>query len=223
MLELSQACWICARLNARCSRVLPLAPRPMEDELLSSWLSRVACRYDLDGGALRGLLTTPGDDAETMTTLHGLDYQPAHEEIAVLAAAARLPVERLSTLALTTAHPTWPRHWYAWDWGVLVPSNGTEPYANALAPGWCDLCLSEDQAVGRHAYLRRHWAYAAVGFCHRHRLPLRHLCPFCQTAGSLRFVPSDGGTRLCCGNCDLTFPRQKGHRVKRLEARLGLV
>lgn len=181
--------------------VLPLAPRPMEDELLSSWLSRVACRYDLDGGALRGILTTPGDDAEAMPTMNGLDYRPAHEEIAALASAARLPVDRLSILALKTVNPTWPRHWYAWDWGVFDPANGTERYADVLAPGWCDLCLSEDHAAGRHAYLRRHWVYAAVGFCHRHRLPLRHLCPFCQTARTLRFVPSDGGTRLCCGDC----------------------
>lgn len=181
--------------------VLPLAPRPMEDELLSSWLSRVACRYDLDGGALRDILTTPGDDAEAMPTMNGLDYRPAHKEIAALASAARLPVERLSILALKTANPTWPRHWFAWDWGVFNPTNGTERYADALAPGWCDLCLNEDHATGRHAYLRRHWAYAAVGFCHRHRLPLRHLCPFCQTASTLRFVPSDGGTRLCCGDC----------------------
>ncbi|MGA1859859.1 TniQ family protein [Azospirillum sp. 11R-A] len=181
--------------------VLPLAPRPMEDELLSSWLSRVACRYDLDGGALRGILTTPGDDAEALPTMNGLDYRPAHEEIAALATAARLPVERLSILALKTANPTWPRHWYAWDWGVLDQTNGTERYADALAPGWCDLCLNEDHATGRHTYLRRHWAYAAVGFCHRHRLPLRHLCPFCQTASTLRFVPSDGGARLFCGDC----------------------
>ncbi|ALJ39354.1 MULTISPECIES: TniQ family protein [Azospirillum] len=181
--------------------VLPLAPRPMEDELLSSWLSRVACRYDLDGGALRGLLTTPGGDAEGMASLHGLDYRPAREEITALAVAARLPVERLSALALARAHPTWPRHWFAWDWGALDPTNGTERYADALAPGWCELCLSEDRATGRHAYLRRHWAHAAVGFCHRHRLPLRHLCPFCGTASLLQFVPSDGGTRLYCGDC----------------------
>lgn len=181
--------------------VLPLAPRPMKDELLSSWLSRVACRYDLDGGTLRGLLATPGDDAEVMPTMNGLDYRPAHEEITALASAARLPVERLSILALKTANPTWPRHWYAWDWGVWDQTNGTERYADALAPGWCDLCLSEDRATSRHAYLRRHWAYAAVGFCHRHRLPLRHLCPFCQMARTLRFVPSDGGARLCCGDC----------------------
>lgn len=181
--------------------VLPLAPRPMKDELLSSWLSRVACRYDLDGGTLRGLLATPGDDAEVMPTMNGLDYRPAHQEITALASAARLPVERLSTLALKAANPTWPRHWFAWDWGVWDPANGTERYADALAPGWCDLCLSEDHAAGLHAYLRRHWVYAAVGFCHRHRLPLRHLCPFCQMACTLRFVPSDGGTRLCCGDC----------------------
>ncbi|MBP2310221.1 hypothetical protein GBZ48_22820 [Azospirillum melinis] len=183
------------------STVLPLAPRPMDDELLSSWLLRVACRYDLDGGDLRGILTTLGDDTEAILTMNGLDYRPTHQEIAALASAARLPVERLSTLALKTANPTWPRHWYAWDWGALDPINGTERYADALAPGWCDLCLSEDRAAGRHTYLRRHWAYAAVGFCHRHHLPLRHLCPFCQTASTLRFVPSDGGTRLSCGDC----------------------
>jgi len=35
-------------------RRLPVAPRPYRDELLSSWLGRVACRYGLDAAGLVG-------------------------------------------------------------------------------------------------------------------------------------------------------------------------
>jgi hypothetical protein len=107
----------------------------MDDELLSSWLSRAACRYDLDGGTLRDLLTAPGGDAKGRAGLDGLDYRPTGEELAALAAAARLAAKRLSALVLATVHPTWPRHWFAWSWGALDPVDGTDLYADALAPG----------------------------------------------------------------------------------------
>ena len=42
-------------------RRLPVAPRPYRDELLSSWLGRVACRYGFDAEDLVGAFTGDGD------------------------------------------------------------------------------------------------------------------------------------------------------------------
>jgi len=49
---------------------LPVAPRPYRDELLSSWLGRVACRYGLDAEGLVGALFADRE-GDARTTLPG--------------------------------------------------------------------------------------------------------------------------------------------------------
>ena len=59
---------------------LPVAPRPYRDELLSSWLGRVACRYGFDAEGLVGALFADGE-GDAHTTLID-DAAPPREDIA---------------------------------------------------------------------------------------------------------------------------------------------
>ncbi|MGA9600256.1 MAG: TniQ family protein, partial [Methylocystis sp.] len=72
------------------SRRLPVAPRPFRDELLSSWLGRVGCRYGLAATELAGAAI---DDAA-----------PPQEDIACWARTCGVDPERLSRLALSRRH-----------------------------------------------------------------------------------------------------------------------
>ncbi|MUO73518.1 TniQ family protein, partial [Agrobacterium vitis] len=44
---------------------LPVAPRPYRDELLSSWLVRVACRYGLTARELVGHFADDGNSVSS--------------------------------------------------------------------------------------------------------------------------------------------------------------
>lgn len=83
---------------------LPVAPRPCRDELLSSWLGRVACRYGLDAAGLVDALAAGG---EGETRDHPIDdVAPLREEIASWAQACGVDPERLSRLTLARGAPS---------------------------------------------------------------------------------------------------------------------
>ena len=75
---------------------LPVAPRPYRDELLSSWLGRVACRYGLDAEGLVGALFADGE-GDAHTTLID-DAAPPREDIAFWAQACGVDPARLLAL-----------------------------------------------------------------------------------------------------------------------------
>ena len=78
---------------------LPVAPRPYRDELLSSWLGRVACRYGLDAESLVDALGVADGEGDA----HKIsidDAAPSREEIACWAQACGVDPARLMRLTL---------------------------------------------------------------------------------------------------------------------------
>jgi len=90
------------------ARHLSVAPRPYRDELLSSWLARVACRYGLTAQALVGWLA---DDGESPSPFRSLDDRlPAAEQVRQWSRACGVDPERLHLMSLSRRHPQRP-HW----------------------------------------------------------------------------------------------------------------
>lgn len=81
-------------------RVLPIAPRPMEGELLSSWQRRVACRYGLSSDGLAVLLGAKPDDGR-ITGFAERDFAPDAGQVRAWARAARLEEGALQALVLS--------------------------------------------------------------------------------------------------------------------------
>ncbi len=186
---------------------LPLAPPLRPDEALSSWVARIAARYDLSAhGLVRHLLTRADDVAEM---LRCLDYRPIAPLEAALAEATGLPAagfggHRLTGL-ITIPEAAWPR----------------------LQPAWCPLCAVEDVATHREVYRRMTWALGGVLLCTRHQCLLIAACPRCfHQAG---YQPINGRLRIWCRTCEadadtaltpdrIPFwpygtPQQRGHCV----------
>ena len=79
-------------------RRLPVAPRPYRDELISSWLGRVACRYGLDAASLVGALAADGEGDARGIPID--DAAPLREDIVSWAQACGVDPARLSRLTL---------------------------------------------------------------------------------------------------------------------------
>lgn len=164
-------------------RVLPLAPRPYDDELFSSWQGRVACRY---GCTLRDVDSwlDPDIDPARRGGLSGRNFDPGDAMITLWARACRMDAGRLAQMALRRQARA--RNWYIQD---------------RWHQGVCTACLDEDRAGGRDHYLRRAWSRVELTICPRHLTMLRDRCGYCFARAGFRFDCREGRARLVCGAC----------------------
>ena len=161
---------------------LPVAPPPLPDEALSSWIARIAARYDLSADALvRHLLPNkPSSDG----VVHAIDDEPVPQLEAALAEAAGQPgmdfaAHRFPGLA---AHPeaAWSRRQDA----------------------WCPICLFEDVTTRGEVHARANWRLGGYLLCTLHGCLLVSECPHCLDR--ISYQPVGGRLRLWCGRCGTT-------------------
>lgn len=157
--------------------LLPLAPRPFEDELISSWQGRVAVRYALGIAEIDTWLSLDSPGSEDH------DVHPDPENLRRWSRACRVRSDVVEQLALS-------RH--------------AAPLGYVLRSRWrgiCAACLEDDRRNDRDQYLRRAWSRAETVACPIHRLRLRYFCPGCFTRCHLRFEYRDGLVELICSCC----------------------
>ncbi|MBW4657005.1 MAG: TniQ family protein [Kaiparowitsia implicata GSE-PSE-MK54-09C] len=169
-------------------RELPIAPRPEDDELLSSWQGRVACRYGLTHDDLSGWLGVLRDDR--LLEFADRDFAPSTETVLAWAAACRFSERSVQDLALSSRSRS--RSWYVWGEGRV---------AGAFRRPVCMACLDEDAAAGRDHHFRRSWALVETVICDRHHRFLEEACPGCLACSGFRFVFHDMAARLACVEC----------------------
>jgi hypothetical protein len=168
--------------------LLPVAPRAFEDELLSSWQGRVACRYDLEADDLAERLgATPRGRPVGFADR---DFAPADAAVSVWASACRLADRQVSEMALSSRRR--PVGLYVWGEGRAV---------GAIRRPVCPACLDEDAEAGRDHHLRRTWALVERCLCDRHRRFLSETCPQCSSITGYRFRNRGGAARLVCIRC----------------------
>ena len=160
-------------------RRLPLAPPPLPDEALSSWIARVASRYDISPYALAKHVLPQEDGYGEM--LRCIDGRPAPPLEAALVAATGYSTMQFMARRLPgfTADPkkTWPRR----------------------APVWCPRCVMEDMERLGEAHARREWGFGGYLICPKHKRLLTSKCPRCLKQAGYR--PVDGRLRLWCSPC----------------------
>jgi hypothetical protein len=157
--------------------LLPVHPILKPDELLSSWICRLAIAHNVKPS---GLLCTLGQRNQSAD----LDRYPSHNLLEVLKRKTGTSVERIraATLGkyLGTLHvrriPKGPLPW-------LLPMAGlrraSPPNRGMQA---CSICLAEDS----EPYYRIIWRLAFVTACPGHSVRLLDRCPRCL--GSIEYV-----------------------------------
>ncbi|QRG09958.1 TniQ family protein (plasmid) [Xanthobacter dioxanivorans] len=178
---------------------LPVAPRPFRDELLSSWLARVACRYGLSAEELAGHFNA-GQTPSLPLPID--DCAPAADRTGEWAAACGVDPDRLRRLSLNQRYPRRPRPWYASQGPEWAPSLGSPPV--------CAACFDDDHAAGRDAYLRAHWQLAELCVCPRHGRLFHDRCTCCHQPLSLGFRMRAGYARPVCNHCEGALTERGG-------------
>lgn len=170
---------------------LPIAPRPYRDELLSSWLARVACRYGLTAPELAGDFAAEGGSLSPPQPID--DRAPTDDQTGVWAQSCGVDPERLLRLSLSRRYPRRPRPWYASRGPEWAPSAGLTPV--------CLACFAADLAAGHDAYLRAGWMFAERCVCPAHGQLLQDRCVSCRRCLSVAFRLHDGSARPVCSHC----------------------
>lgn len=170
-------------------RVLPIAPRPIGGELLSSWQGRVACRYGLCGDGLAALLGAKPDRGR-VTRFAERDFAPDAAQIRAWARACRLDDGILRALVLSARSR--PQGCYVWG-------EGTQ--AGAFRTPVCVACLDEDVDAGGDHHIRRAWVHVETLTCSRHDRVLAEMCPHCLSSTGWRFGMCDRDARVVCVRC----------------------
>jgi hypothetical protein len=140
-----------------CGAILPVAPRPFPNEAPSSWLARVAARYDLSTDAfVLSLLGDPESGLED-ASFAWFDHcsWPAAE--AALEKAMRLPRLAIRRLrGLEGNQQPWPRV-------RLLP--------------WCQAFVAARALESGEFHRRLEWSYGGYVLCPLHNILLGVHCP----------------------------------------------
>ena len=158
---------------------LPLAPPPLPDEALSSWIARIAARYDLSADALVRHLLLGGPNVGGM--VRTIDDRPCPQLEVALAEAAGQPEMDFAARRLPglTAHPE-----VAWS---------------RQQPAWCPACLFGDVAARGEVHARQTWSLGGYLLCTLHGCLLVSECSRCFARAS--YHPMNGRLHLWCDRC----------------------
>ncbi len=159
----------------------PAAPSPQPDELLSSWLHRLAIANGVAPRPFAGVFGLGGG----MWSPH-LDVRLPHELAAWLSVRTGVAPEAISAMAMTEGALA----------PLLLPLRETACRSRSTWTQFCVLCLAEDRAP----YFRRSWRLASRISCFRHGCGLRDRCPGCHGAIA-SFAQTDLIPHYVCARC----------------------
>lgn len=174
----------------------PRKLRPHDDELLSSWLIRLALLHRTAPMTFTNLYMP-----ETKNRLWSsdLDLQAGPELITRLAEKSDAPIEDLQRMTLGS--------YAGYLFETAYGTTGGTPFVNPLGmrgrrnklPGvrYCPLCLMED----KEPYFRKHWRLSISVACLKHRCYLLDRCQKCGSPVTVYLSCRSGALDSCymCG------------------------
>ncbi|MBY5827384.1 hypothetical protein HFN54_33805 [Rhizobium leguminosarum] len=175
-------------------RLLAIAPRPFEDELLSCWLWRVASHYSCSPQQVGNWIS--GASGGLSSQLFSQDIPTGQPATRLWALACRLRQGDLERLSLQST------------------GRGRASFVSDPAHrGVCPTCLDEDAEEGRDHYCRQSWACVEAVVCPRHKISLEIICGGCFRSGLFQFRSTpDGFVRLFCRDCDAVVSARRFQR-----------
>ncbi|MCE8008772.1 MAG: hypothetical protein HEP69_17530 [Aestuariivita sp.] len=179
---------------------LPAAPRPFSDELLSSWMVRVAARSGLAAPDMTTWLAGQGREAQPHRLID--DIAPDPELLRLWARACRVDPTRLTRLSLALRFPNRVPTWILERSKIPV----------------CLGCFEADQAMGRDSYMRSDWRLADHLVCPIHRQMLNDRCPACSAQLRVSFQFRSGLLRPFCSRCRGLLTSRRGEPDHNLDA-----
>lgn len=193
--------------------LLPLHLKLKPDELLSSWLARIAIAHCLKPYTL-GCLISPKNNL----WVADLDRCANESTISVLSARTGTPPERIVSATLASYEgqlnekysQKGPLRW-------ALPIRKPRYLGTTFGLQFCPSCLAED----KEPYFRLSWRLAFVTLCPRHRLQLLDRCPKCEEPvdcykNASQFDEDSLNPLTICSRCkfDLRQARGTPYRIR---------
>jgi hypothetical protein len=170
---------------------LPIAPRPIPAELLSSWMLRVASANCI---SLLELLDAFKFNYPEILGLQSLDLGLPPSFLQSISRFCRVPVARLRALDLRQRLPHLQTALL-----LKFPNNPFCPRRRHLRVGYafCPPCIATQRVIHVHW----EWCFACVVRCSVHRTPLQVACPVCGERDPLSFESQNLKPNPTCWAC----------------------
>jgi hypothetical protein len=173
---------------------LPLTPRPIKGELLSSWMARVS--------AVNGLTITELIEYAAGTSNHAkfthFDCETPRSLIAGLAQACCISQDSLAKIDLCAQLPNAPAWWFL----PIIHNVPNRSKRSTIPIPSCHACLVDHERNATGPYWKVDWVLALVTICPKHLDFLTQYCHHCLL-GLLTVVahPQHGGLVVRCTSC----------------------
>lgn len=143
------------------SAPLPIIPPPEEDELISSWLDRIARFYGTPTWELFGLIR-----GKTTVSLYAVDLGISDAALSLI--AKRLGITNMQ-LFIRTIAGSYP---WAVDHVARDSLMSTRRYPPRMRYAACPICLEHQKASRGFSWLRREWVLSLRTICRLHHIDL---------------------------------------------------
>jgi TniQ protein len=194
-------------------RLWTIRPRPQDDEILSSWIVRIAGSYGV------GPLTFFSEKLPEFNVVgRDLDRVADYRMVVALSEKTGVAFERLREAQLCVDEGyIFPaiRTFGTTQWVIPLGRTGTAKDTASNGLPYCPHCLRED----RVPYFRRAWRYAFVPACARHSLLMPHTCPNCTREvnyyirGMAKQLSLGEDALLTCSHCGSDLREHRGEQV----------
>lgn len=154
-------------------KFLPIHPQPFEDELLTSWLVRVA----RNSGMKLETFAKQALQIKTQLWNRDLDRRPLDSAVIELSEKTGKSKNEINKLSLRVYegklygyyHPSGILKW-------ILPIKVHHRLRKGFGQQFCSECLKEDKTP----YFRKRWRVSLNTFCHKHNTMLKDRCPNCK-------------------------------------------
>jgi len=174
-------------------KLWPVHIKPLEDELLSSWLVRLARAHGLR-------LHTFCDLAWRHKPIWNRDIDKSADEeiLRVLSEKTATPIERVRQTTLA-AYEGWlyEKHNPYGNTKWIMPVGVYHRMRKRPGLQYCPMCLREDE----DPYFRRRWRLAFVTLCEKHGRLLLDRCPRCKSPVNFHRNQIDKKSITLCFRC----------------------
>lgn len=180
--------------------LLPAHPKPLPDELLTSWITRLA----RDNGLKLQTFCEHVFDKSYQLWNRDIDRTPPDWLLDILSLRTGTPRRLIDkTTLLTYEGRIYPHRGAAGQLRWILPIGIYHRTRRRFGVQFCPHCLSADD----EPYFRRHWRVAALTVCPVHRVLLHDRCPVCGAAVIFhrhelgRPAVTDAGALCLCHAC----------------------
>lgn len=182
-------------------RIWPAHPKPLPDELLSSWMVRIA---QANAIKLQSLCWIVFGNSQSPWN-RDIDRSAPEWLIKALSLKTGTPYRKvLDTTLLTYKGRLYrkPRYSGPLSWISVIQSHGMKH--KGFGQQFCPVCLETDPVP----YFRKQWRLALFTYCPEHQIYLHDACPQCQ--GPIMHYRGDFGREIhealpiyCCPLCEM--------------------